>query len=224
MIEATAGAAGAMRLLLVNAGPSLAAGLKPSLEAEFDECPIVVELACGRLALDVLRSSPFDAIAADLAALGDLGARSDEQIGRLARAAAGALVLILTEDGSISSSLAAMRAGAHGCAARLADGATIVTQIGELARRLGKSRVLTRSQPAEATNTVAGPAEPEIPPMHNLVLPMWRQEQRIIESAIESFAGNIALAAAALELSPSTIYRKRAAWAGAGPESGAEPA
>lgn len=45
------------------------------------------------------------------------------------------------------------------------------------------------------------------------VLPMWQQEQRIIEEAIESFAGNIALAAAALELSPSTIYRKRQAWA-----------
>lgn len=45
------------------------------------------------------------------------------------------------------------------------------------------------------------------------VLPMWRQEQRIIEDAIASFGGNIALAAAALELSPSTIYRKRQAWA-----------
>jgi two-component system repressor protein LuxO len=45
------------------------------------------------------------------------------------------------------------------------------------------------------------------------VLPMWQQEQRIIEEAIQSFAGNIALAAAALELSPSTIYRKRQAWA-----------
>jgi two-component system repressor protein LuxO len=45
------------------------------------------------------------------------------------------------------------------------------------------------------------------------VLPMWRQEQRIIEDAIQSFSGNIALAAAALELSPSTIYRKRQAWA-----------
>lgn len=45
------------------------------------------------------------------------------------------------------------------------------------------------------------------------VLPMWQQEQRIIEDAIASFGGNIALAAAALELSPSTIYRKRQAWA-----------
>ena len=45
------------------------------------------------------------------------------------------------------------------------------------------------------------------------ILPMWQQEQRIIEEAIRSFSGNVALAAAALELSPSTIYRKRQAWA-----------
>lgn len=46
-----------------------------------------------------------------------------------------------------------------------------------------------------------------------VVLPMWRQEQRIIEDAIACFGGNITLAAQALELSPSTIYRKRQAWA-----------
>ncbi|KKB10173.1 Fis family transcriptional regulator [Devosia chinhatensis] len=45
------------------------------------------------------------------------------------------------------------------------------------------------------------------------VLPMWQQEQRIIEDAIAVFGGNISLAAAALEISPSTIYRKRQNWA-----------
>ncbi|MET0905947.1 MAG: sigma-54 dependent transcriptional regulator [Tardiphaga sp.] len=45
------------------------------------------------------------------------------------------------------------------------------------------------------------------------ILPMWQQEQRIIEDAIASFGGNISLAAAALEISPSTIYRKRQGWA-----------
>lgn len=54
--------------------------------------------------------------------------------------------------------------------------------------------------------TQKSPAKPS-------VLPMWQQEQRIIEEAIASFAGNVALAAAALELSPSTIYRKRQSWA-----------
>jgi two-component system repressor protein LuxO len=44
------------------------------------------------------------------------------------------------------------------------------------------------------------------------ILPMWQQEQRIIEDAIASFGGNVSLAAAALEISPSTIYRKRQGW------------
>jgi len=42
--------------------------------------------------------------------------------------------------------------------------------------------------------------------------PMWRQEQIIIETAIARYNGNISLAAAALEISPSTIYRKKQAW------------
>jgi two-component system repressor protein LuxO len=45
------------------------------------------------------------------------------------------------------------------------------------------------------------------------VLPMWQQEQRIIEDAVAIYGGNISLAAAALEISPSTIYRKRQSWA-----------
>lgn len=44
------------------------------------------------------------------------------------------------------------------------------------------------------------------------VAPFWEQERTIIESAIEAHGGNIARAAAALEISPSTIYRKRQAW------------
>ena len=42
--------------------------------------------------------------------------------------------------------------------------------------------------------------------------PFWMQERDMIESAIAAFAGNISKAAAALEISPSTIYRKRQAW------------
>jgi two-component system repressor protein LuxO len=42
---------------------------------------------------------------------------------------------------------------------------------------------------------------------------MWQQEQKIIEDAIAAFSGNISMAAAALEISPSTIYRKRQGWA-----------
>jgi two-component system, repressor protein LuxO len=48
------------------------------------------------------------------------------------------------------------------------------------------------------------------------VLPMWQQEQKIIEDALNAFGGNIARAAAALEISPSTIYRKKMSWDRAG--------
>ncbi|ODN71725.1 sigma-54-dependent transcriptional regulator [Methylobrevis pamukkalensis] len=41
------------------------------------------------------------------------------------------------------------------------------------------------------------------------IRPLWMAEAQIIEEAIEAFDGNIARAAAALEISPSTIYRKR---------------
>ena len=51
-------------------------------------------------------------------------------------------------------------------------------------------------------------------PVHRHHPPFWRQEQLIIEAALAAFGGNIGRAAAALEISPSTIYRKRQAWAG----------
>jgi two-component system repressor protein LuxO len=45
------------------------------------------------------------------------------------------------------------------------------------------------------------------------IAPFWRQEQRIIEEALKAFGGNAQKAAAALEVAPSTIYRKLQGWA-----------
>ena len=57
--------------------------------------------------------------------------------------------------------------------------------------------------------STAAAAEPEALPIE----PFWITERRVIERAVEAFGGNTARAAAALELSPSTIYRKRERWA-----------
>ena len=46
----------------------------------------------------------------------------------------------------------------------------------------------------------------------SVVEPFWIEEKRIIERAIAHFDGNVGKAAAALDISPSTIYRKRQAW------------
>ena len=195
------------RLLLIGGSGDWSGRLSLPLADELATPPVLVELGAGRPALELLKSSPFDGLVADLDALSDVADAVHERIARLARAAAGALLVVLTGDGSISLSLAAMQAGAHDCVDRSLDGPALATRIAELARRHGKSRICLRQAPAPTE------AVPSIPVMRDLVLPMWRQEQRIIENAIQSFAGNIAAAAAALELSPSTIYRKRQAWA-----------
>ncbi len=44
------------------------------------------------------------------------------------------------------------------------------------------------------------------------IKPLWVVEKETIEQAIEMCDGNIPKAAAYLEISPSTIYRKKAHW------------
>jgi len=215
MAETSSSGANPARLLLID-GRSALADLAGPLAAEFAISPIVVELTSGRPALDLMRSSPFDLIIADLDALGDVAQGSAERITRLARSAGEALLLVRSEGCSISVALEGMRAGAHDCVGADLDTPALARRIGELARRHGKAHLLVPVAAAQGFPIgQIGPAssQPEIPVMRDLVLPMWRQEQRIIEDAIRSFAGNIGLAAAALELSPSTIYRKRQAWA-----------
>lgn len=210
--ELSSKAAVPARLLLVDERKGLASLAGP-LAAEFALSPIIVELDTGRAAIDLLKTSVFDLIVADLEALGDIADGVAERIGKLARIASGALLLVRSQGCSISAALEGMRAGAHDCVGTDLDLAAMARRIGDLARRHGKAQFLAAAQaPATAAAAHAAPS-PQIPVMRDLVLPMWRQEQRIIEDAIQSFSGNIALAAAALELSPSTIYRKRQAWA-----------
>ncbi len=63
-----------------------------------------------------------------------------------------------------------------------------------------------------AVSSSAEPAQNARPEQQGSLAPFWMQERDIIESALAAFGGNISKAAAALEISPSTIYRKRQAW------------
>ena len=65
---------------------------------------------------------------------------------------------------------------------------------------------------AEEPPDVGGLADAEQTPPP-LVRPLWQIERDTIEAAIRHCDGNIPRAAALLEVSPSTIYRKRQAWA-----------
>lgn len=211
--EAISDSAGApARLLLIDRDETTAATLAKPLQERLLATSALVEARSGRHAVEVLRGAEFDVVLADLASLGDLSAKTEDAVGKLARIASGALVLVFLDATSVSTAMAIMRAGAHECVAKPVSGEALALKIGALALRLGRPRALG----VEGQEMIAQSRAEERPAAEMAVLPvlpMWRQEQKIIEDAIRMFAGNVALAAAALELSPSTIYRKRQAWA-----------
>jgi len=68
--------------------------------------------------------------------------------------------------------------------------------------------------PPELTATARLQPKPQTPALPATILPFRQQEQMIIEAAVAAFDGNVGRAAAALDISPSTIYRKRQEWTG----------
>jgi len=197
-----------VRILLVDqdvaAGPLLSIGIRPVLR----QIPVIMQVASGNEAIEQLRAGMVDVILLDLTSLSDLADDAEIAVARLVKVSPTALVIAISDDSSVSAAMAAMRAGAHDHLCRPLAGRAFAERLREIAERHRKSRLLAL-EGGEAPPPIAVP----VTRTRTEVLPMWRQEQRIIEEAIESFGGNIALAAQALELSPSTIYRKRQAWA-----------
>ncbi|MGI9413393.1 MAG: sigma-54-dependent transcriptional regulator [Hyphomicrobiales bacterium] len=76
---------------------------------------------------------------------------------------------------------------------------------------------LAFAQMAGESHAGLGAARPteagEAPRGGDILRPLWQHEQDIIERAIAACGGNIGKAAAHLDISPSTIYRKRQSWA-----------
>lgn len=203
-----------VRILLVDsdvaAGPLLSVGIRPVLR----QIPVIMQVATGLEAIEQLRAGAVDVILLDLPSLSDLSGDTEIAVARVVKLCPTALVIAISDGASVSTAMAAMRAGAHDHLSRPLGGLAFAGRVQEIAERHGKSRVLTIEGGAGSAATQDRPEErPVTSAARTVVLPMWRQEQRIIEEAIQSFGGNIALAAQALELSPSTIYRKRQAWA-----------
>jgi two-component system repressor protein LuxO len=97
-----------------------------------------------------------------------------------------------------------------------------VRQLANLIRRavvLDDGPVVTAAMLSESIRAVEGgsgaaPVGPASQTASGVISSYWEQERAIIESALATFGGNIAKAAAALDISPSTIYRKRQSWVG----------
>ena len=67
-------------------------------------------------------------------------------------------------------------------------------------------------QPLAAQSIVMRAEATPIPAMPDRVATFRDQERRIIETALAAYGGNVPRAAAALEISPATIYRKVKTW------------
>jgi DNA-binding NtrC family response regulator len=211
------------KLLLVDGSRARAQALAEAIGAALPGGSEITVVASGREAVEALRAGRFDVLLMDLASLADLAPGAAAAIARLVKLAEGALTMALSDGGSVSAAVEVMRAGAHDCATRPIDGLTVAVRLAALSRRHGRLHIgglETLLHDAGAGGDGGRRLEPR-GERRSPVLPMWRQEQRIIEEAIASFSGNIALAAAALELSPSTIYRKRQLWAEAEDKRGA---
>lgn len=75
------------------------------------------------------------------------------------------------------------------------------------------TKIATGNYVDENVDTILNATEQANKPFSiNDITPLWLIEKQTIEQAIEACKGNIPKAAHALEVSPSTIYRKKQAW------------
>ncbi|WP_022941939.1 sigma-54-dependent transcriptional regulator [Psychromonas hadalis] len=72
--------------------------------------------------------------------------------------------------------------------------------------------VVSQHLPVAKTSSEQGAGSVVIAHGTTEILPLWKVEKQAIEAAIDHCAGNIPKAAALLEVSPSTIYRKKMSW------------
>lgn len=90
----------------------------------------------------------------------------------------------------------------------------------------GRAATSTQPKPSHSFSTVAAAADPVSEPLRDeapningsmddspcQIRPMWQIERETIQQAIDHCDGNVLNAAVLLELSPSTVYRKKQAW------------
>lgn len=136
--------------LVIEREPSSFRLMQKALAKEFSAVGGISNAASGREAKHLLRGSDFDVILADLKSLGDLSSCTEEGISRICRVAGSALVVAVSEGGSVSLAVAAMRAGAHDYVSRPINFAALSARISELGHRHGNARALCAEHESDA--------------------------------------------------------------------------
>ncbi len=131
-----------VNFLVIESDPASFRVMQNCLEKEFGSGLVISHAASGKLASSLLRVGRFDIILADIKSLNDRSACAEEGISQVSRAAGSALVIALSEGGSVSLAVAAMRAGAHDYVSKPINYGALSARIAELGHRHGNARAL----------------------------------------------------------------------------------
>ena len=153
----------------------------------------------GQEALDDIAHNPTDAVLLDLR-LPDMDGL--DVLKHIRSREFQVAVVVITADGSLNRAIEAMREGALDFLVKPFNADRLLITLGNvLERRRLNSMVESLSSHAGAENG----SKPEVLPLHVT-------ERNAIEQAIRACDGNVVRAAALLEISASTVYRKLAHW------------
>ena len=173
------------RLLLVEDSDTQAAIYAAYLpEAQFE----VVRVDTGEAALAELTAQPYALLLLDLQLPGIQGL---EVLRRVKAARLEVPVVVMTDTGSVDTAVEAMYLGAVDFLAKPVSA--------------GRLRLAALGAVRAFPEAVASPP---------VIRPLAVVEREAIEAALTLCDGNIPRAAAALGVSPSTLYRKKQAWEG----------
>jgi two-component system, repressor protein LuxO len=131
-----------VRLLLIERASDAARQTRSAIASHWGNAAELVVAEDGRGASAMLRSAAFDIILADTGSMQGLGETLEDRFVRLAHLAGGALIIALSDGGSVSGAVAAMRAGAHDYLAKPVGGTALAARLEELGRRHGKARAI----------------------------------------------------------------------------------
>jgi DNA-binding NtrC family response regulator len=153
----------------------------------------------GQEALDDIARNPTDAVLLDLR-LPDMDGL--DVLKRIRSREFPLAVVVITADGSLNRAVEAMREGALDFLVKPFNADRLLITLGNVLERQRLNSMV------ESLSSHAGAENGNTPK----VLPLHVTERNAIEQAIQACDGNVVRAAALLEISASTVYRKLAHW------------
>lgn len=133
----------APKFLLIERDPAAARAIDKMVSELPGQPAALVGAQGGREGLVALKSGEFDVVLADASSLTDISGSTEEAISRVSRVAGSAIIVVLSEAGSVSAAVAAMRSGAHDYLAKPINAAQFAARVCELAHRHGNARALS---------------------------------------------------------------------------------